>query len=533
MLGLQMELRPTSASTRSSAAEILSAVRSAPPACPRSHASGMAALRTLDQIVEYMRARGAAAAPAATTQAATPAAPSAPAVDLEALMLTIVAEKTGYPVEMLGPSDGAGGRPRHRLHQARRDPLRHARARPRPARGQRQRNGGACTLGQIVDYMRSRGAASAPAAPAAAHAAAPAPAAPSADLEALMLTIVAEKTGYPVEMLGLQMELEADLGIDSIKRVEILSAMRERAPGLPEVNASEMAALRTLGQIVDYMRGRGASAAPAAPAAARARPRPLRRRPPVLRSSASCSSRRPRRRAGSSWRPLGARRVVVTDDGGGVAAAVVRALGERGVPAEVVGAVSGEPDAVLFLGGLREVATVDDAVAVNREAFRAAQAVGALRGERRSLRHRAGHRRRSSAFGPRRAARGRRRSPLARTAAIEWPSAAVKAVDLERAGRGPEALARRALVDELFAGGATREVGLHADGTRTTLRSVAREAAPGEPVIDPAAAVVAAASGGARGDRRLRSSRRRSRRARASSCSASRLDEEPAALPRR
>ena len=50
-------------------------------------------------------------------------------------------------------------------------------------------------------------------------------------------------------MLGLDMELDADLGIDSIKRVEILSAMRERAPSLPEVDAAAMASLRTLGQI--------------------------------------------------------------------------------------------------------------------------------------------------------------------------------------------------------------------------------------------------------------------------------------------
>ena len=49
------------------------------------------------------------------------------------------------------------------------------------------------------------------------------------------MSVVAEKTGYPAEMLGAHMELEADLGIDSIKRVEILSAIRERAPGLPEV----------------------------------------------------------------------------------------------------------------------------------------------------------------------------------------------------------------------------------------------------------------------------------------------------------
>ena len=42
--------------------------------------------------------------------------------------------------------------------------------------------------------------------------------------------MVAEKTGYPTEMLELDMELEADLGIDSIKRVEILSAMQEKHP---------------------------------------------------------------------------------------------------------------------------------------------------------------------------------------------------------------------------------------------------------------------------------------------------------------
>ncbi|MEO6420603.1 MAG: acyltransferase domain-containing protein, partial [Polyangiaceae bacterium] len=84
-------------------------------------------------------------------------------------------------------------------------------------------------------------------------------AAPSVDLEVLLLAIVSEKTGYPSEMLGGHMELEADLGIDSIKRVEILSAMRERAPGLREVKPTELAALRTLGQIVEHMRAHGSA----------------------------------------------------------------------------------------------------------------------------------------------------------------------------------------------------------------------------------------------------------------------------------
>ena len=45
--------------------------------------------------------------------------------------------------------------------------------------------------------------------------------------------------------------MEADLGIDSIKRVEILGAMQTQFPELPKVDAAVLAELRTLGQIVD------------------------------------------------------------------------------------------------------------------------------------------------------------------------------------------------------------------------------------------------------------------------------------------
>ena len=43
-------------------------------------------------------------------------------------------------------------------------------------------------------------------------------------LEKMLLEVVSEKTGYPAEMLELGMDMEADLGIDSIKRVEIFGA---------------------------------------------------------------------------------------------------------------------------------------------------------------------------------------------------------------------------------------------------------------------------------------------------------------------
>jgi len=68
-----------------------------------------------------------------------------------------------------------------------------------------------------------------------------------------MLAIVSDKTGYPADMLEIEMDMEADLGIDSIKRVEILGAMQEQFPDLPPVNPEELAELRTLAEIVEYM----------------------------------------------------------------------------------------------------------------------------------------------------------------------------------------------------------------------------------------------------------------------------------------
>ena len=74
-----------------------------------------------------------------------------------------------------------------------------------------------------------------------------------ADLGETLLSITSDKTGYPVEMLEMDMDMEADLGIDSIKRVEILGAMQDKYPNLPQPNIEELGDLRTIGQIVDYL----------------------------------------------------------------------------------------------------------------------------------------------------------------------------------------------------------------------------------------------------------------------------------------
>ena len=74
------------------------------------------------------------------------------------------------------------------------------------------------------------------------------------NLDTNLLTITSEKTGYPVEMLEMDMDMEADLGIDSIKRVEIMGALQEMYPDLPKSdNVEELSELRTIGQIVEYL----------------------------------------------------------------------------------------------------------------------------------------------------------------------------------------------------------------------------------------------------------------------------------------
>jgi hypothetical protein len=57
-----------------------------------------------------------------------------------------------------------------------------------------------------------------------------------------MMAVVTEKTGYPTEMLEPGMALDTDLGIDSIKRVEILAAVRERVPVLRDATRPVAAA---------------------------------------------------------------------------------------------------------------------------------------------------------------------------------------------------------------------------------------------------------------------------------------------------
>lgn len=71
------------------------------------------------------------------------------------------------------------------------------------------------------------------------------------DVAPKLVQVIAEKTGYPAEMIELEMSLEGDLGIDSIKRVEIMAALQEVYPAAAKEDPEELSSLNTVGEIVD------------------------------------------------------------------------------------------------------------------------------------------------------------------------------------------------------------------------------------------------------------------------------------------
>jgi len=84
--------------------------------------------------------------------------------------------------------------------------------------------------------------------------------APSTDIKAILLQVVSEKTGYPQEMLGMEMDLEADLSIDSIKRVEIIGTLRTELNLFAADHSNEdtimeqLAAIKTLSGLVSWLK---------------------------------------------------------------------------------------------------------------------------------------------------------------------------------------------------------------------------------------------------------------------------------------
>ncbi|UCC31291.1 MAG: SDR family NAD(P)-dependent oxidoreductase, partial [Phycisphaerales bacterium] len=164
-----------------------------------------------------------------------------------------------------------------------------------------------------------------------------------------LVGIVSDRTGYPPEMLDIELDLEADLGIDSIKRVEIIGALQSDSilpeePADAEIEA--LAKLKTLGAIADWIREHTVEVQPTPPSGEL---QPARRDhhdpahtesvPRMLLETVECETPecdRPASRGGV---------VVITDDEHGVASSLAEGLTSRGLTAVVIAVTrDGESD---------------------------------------------------------------------------------------------------------------------------------------------------------------------------------------------
>ncbi|MGM0394680.1 MAG: beta-ketoacyl synthase N-terminal-like domain-containing protein, partial [Thermodesulfobacteriota bacterium] len=72
---------------------------------------------------------------------------------------------------------------------------------------------------------------------------------PAKDVQAILFEIVSRLTGFPGEMLEPEMDIESDLGVDSIKKVEIVSELEKQLPDTRGLTAENMGIARTLADI--------------------------------------------------------------------------------------------------------------------------------------------------------------------------------------------------------------------------------------------------------------------------------------------
>ncbi|MGQ0629466.1 MAG: SDR family NAD(P)-dependent oxidoreductase [Sporichthyaceae bacterium] len=210
----------------------------------------------------------------------TPVAPPAPApldsaLDAQAVTTAIVdliAERTGYPAEMLGidldleadlsiaslKRTEILGLLADRLPDAGLDEdFQATLSRLRTVRGMVEAITSAAPIAAAVTVSP---------APAAAPAPTPVLAVSVEHVTATLVELIAERTGYPAEMLGTDLDLEADLSIASLKRTEILGLLADRLPGagLDEDAQARLSRIRTVRGMVDSLLGGGASVPAAA-----------------------------------------------------------------------------------------------------------------------------------------------------------------------------------------------------------------------------------------------------------------------------
>ena len=284
-------------------------------------------------------------------------------------ILALAVEKTGYPIDMLDLDlDLEADLGVDTVKQA--EMFAAIRAAYNIPRDENRKLRDYPTLAHVIRFVYEKrpdlvGAGSADSVASRSLAAAETPApSPTAAVEAAtddsikqkVLEIVAEKSGYPKDMLDLDLDLEADLGIDTVKQAEMFAAVRA-AYSIPRDENLKLRDFPTLAHVIKFARDRQPGLAKKAAASSQAKEEPAQKKPAVSASLGAkpitttrpvpatfdAANRIPRRVPVPALRPplalckptgvtLGqGRRVVIMPDKSGVGDALAQRLETMGV----------------------------------------------------------------------------------------------------------------------------------------------------------------------------------------------------------
>jgi len=375
MLDLDLDLEADLGVDTVKQAEMFAAVRAAYN-IPREENLKLHDFPTLAHVIKFaLDKQGVAAVATSSTYAETSQAAPVPmvaAVTIDSIrekVLEIVAEKTGYPKDMLDLDlDLEADLGVDTVKQA--EMFAAVRAAYNIPREENLKLHDFPTLAHVIKFaMDKQGALHETAIPVSIDApaqavavaatfsadaetskAAPAPMVEAVSVDSIkekVLEIVAEKTGYPKDMLDLDLDLEADLGVDTVKQAEMFAAVRA-AYNIPREENLKLHDFPTLAHVIKFAVDKqgvqtqvspAAEAKATAPQAAKVQPA----RPRAAVASFEAADRIPRRVPVPVLRPalnlckstgvvLGpGSRVVLMPDHSGVADALIRQLQSMGV----------------------------------------------------------------------------------------------------------------------------------------------------------------------------------------------------------
>ncbi|UQZ89732.1 hypothetical protein C4J81_11150 [Deltaproteobacteria bacterium Smac51] len=279
MLNLDMDLEADLGLDSIKKVEIMAVLSEQMPSVQGLGAETMNSASTLRDLVHLVGGPVYAAAPVSAPAFSAPAAPSA---SVWPVLREVVSAETGYPLEMLNPDMRLGedlGLDSIKMVEI--ASLMSERVDSSAALSA-DSLASAQTLGDLCAALEKNFGLAPQAAPAFSSVP-PAAAAPVGTVggrsngEEILLEVISAETGYPRDMLNLNMSLEADLGLDSIKKVEIMAALSERLPEAESLGTAEvMTGVETLADLAALVRGAGSEAPAARPSAASApAPEPL------------------------------------------------------------------------------------------------------------------------------------------------------------------------------------------------------------------------------------------------------------------